>query len=87
MTKTKHADIGPVLDTIIGDITWDNWSDGGKMWDVCQVLYCKLDWLTEYLANVALEGVPSPEIDEHIDTIEQLQSLLECLNERKLRSL
>lgn len=65
------------------DFDWENWqhedADGEKIdsyWDITEVLWCKLNWLIE---DANLEN------DEHLDTIRQVQTLLELLNEEKIK--
>ena len=77
------------LDNIISEINWDNWKvdedykgkSKDEYWDLSEVLYCKLNWIKELIQQY--EG----EDGEEIDTINQMQALLELIDEEKLKDL
>lgn len=65
------------LQTWIQSIDWENWTHmNGKHWDICQVLYCKLDWVRENLTD-----------DELIETIDRVQEIITRLDEKQLAKL
>ena len=69
------------IKSISEEINWDNWKEepcsGEKeIWEVPEVLFCRLDWLKEQL----LDSLDSDEYDEAEDTIRWCQMLLERLN-------
>lgn len=57
------------------EFEWDNWkNENDEYWTVPQVLYCKLEWLEEYLNDFIDED------SEHLDTIDQVKKLLNILS-------
>lgn len=73
------------LSDLISQIEWDNWKiddetytdkarDEEKYWQIQEVLHCKLNWILEE------ENLK----EESIETIKQVQQLLELINEDDL---
>jgi hypothetical protein len=80
------------LEAIGSEFCWDNWevdevdgvrnsSANGGYWKVSEVLHCKVEWLRELLSELStLPKYESGELDEHSDTIDQLQKLLAAVS-------
>ena len=74
------------FDSLLQKIEWNNWQHcdadnepiENNYWDITEVLRCKLNWLIQ---DANLEN------DEHLDTIKQVQTLLELLNEEKIKKV
>lgn len=85
-----YTEIDKKLEDLINEISWDNWkveedykgkSKDGEYWDITEVLYCKLEWLKE-LVKEEIENN-----EEEIDTVNQVQKLLELIDESKIRKI
>jgi len=72
MTKKEKSQ------SIIDSIEWSNWKrEDGTYWTTNEVLYCKIQWIKEELG----------EDSEHIDTLEQLESVLNLINIDKIAEI
>jgi hypothetical protein len=77
------------LNDIVADIDWENYEftieeqeqGSPEHWDVCEVLFNKLEYLKQYVELSA--GDES--VEEHIESIRCAQTILGMLNEEKLR--
>lgn len=79
MELTNKEKFTELLNTQI----WDNWineEDKSKYWDLFEVFYCKLDWLKE-----AIEF--NEELEEHIELLTNLQTVVQMLSEVKMNIL
>lgn len=84
------------LDSIGQEISWDNWEveevDGkrnssadGRYWKVSEVLHCKVEWLRELVSELAtLPKYEDDILDEHYDTLDQLQTLLAAISQHEI---
>lgn len=75
------------FDNLIKDINWENWEketeqcdEQVEYFDLCEVLYNKLEWVKENIAN-------NIEDEEHYDTLTEVQILLSLLSEKKIKSI
>lgn len=71
---------------LLNEINWENWiddEDNTKYYDFFEVMYSKLNWLQEKLTFYQ-EQFKDDDLDEHLDTINQLKSLVELLSENKM---
>jgi hypothetical protein len=71
-------------DELVNEIDWSNWvhNEGTpkeKLWEISEVLYCRLDWLKEQLESNTVE------IDEAKDTIEMLQIFITGIKDTDLK--
>jgi hypothetical protein len=58
-------------DELVNEIDWSNWKHNEgtpkeKLWEISEVLYCRLDWLKEQLESNTVE------LDEAKDTIKTM---------------
>jgi hypothetical protein len=89
-TKPLYPTLEARLDDIISETSWENWEreetdestpTNDRFWDICEVLHCKLDHIADWL------GDSNSDVEEYRDTTRQVQSILECLTEAKLRAI
>lgn len=84
-------EITEALSQIADEISWDNWrveevdgernsSSSNEYWKVCEVLHCRLEWLSEHLQEVAKLKGDQEDTDEHQDTITMVQKLLDAVS-------
>lgn len=73
------------FDRLLNEINWENWQKEDadcelidEPFDITEVFYCKLQWIKEDL---------SLNKEEHLDTIEQIQTLLSLLDEEKIKRI
>jgi len=62
---------------LIMDITWENWENEEKPnehFTLEQVLYCKMEWLKEYLESLVDED--DEDATEHFDTIDYITAYM-----------